>query len=187
MSGADFTARGLECCFHVNASKHLTAKGFPAAVIQPAVWLIPANNSSGNKLHCCCCFRFCFRTVFVTIKKLLRVIRLKLTNCGTPGPAICISLTKNSSYCFTLVLQSTPTHVNDSGSHMRMLKNILVFSEEMSHNSADLIPWSEWPWMTDADPDIERTHPISPRSLYSCSIQSKKTPLKKVDAPKGAN
>ena len=27
----------LDYCFHVNASKHLTAKGFPSAVIQPEV------------------------------------------------------------------------------------------------------------------------------------------------------
>ena len=27
----------LDCCFHVNASKHLTAKGLPSAVTQPEV------------------------------------------------------------------------------------------------------------------------------------------------------
>ena len=76
-------------------------------------------------------------------------------------------------------------------SHMRMLKNILIFSEDMSQNSADLIPdlipWSEWSWMIDPDLDLKWTHPNFPQSLYNCSIHLQKPPLKNVEAPIGAN
>ena len=43
----------IDYCFHVNASKHLTAKGLPAAVIQPGVKSNPESCKEALSLEGC--------------------------------------------------------------------------------------------------------------------------------------